>query len=132
MDRTYQGKIPSAMFVVLCVMIGLTFCMAWYKNIIGVGFCAMLIFLIDCLLHTTFTVTAKNEVIIREGRFFKEKRINVGNIARIERRFVRMGFFSYLALILNNGDEIMVWPSDEQGFTDYILNKRDRLNKHKE
>lgn len=127
MNRTFQGRITPGMFFIFILLLSITFYFGWNKNILAIPLLILVIFLIERILHTTFTITSSGLLIIHKGRFSKDIDINISDIEKIEKGtslYSKLGVYAYLNIILKNGKEISVWPADEVSFLDWIKKKR--------
>jgi tetrahydromethanopterin S-methyltransferase subunit E len=88
--------------------------LVWHKQALGaLLFSLVLLVLIECVIHTTYTVTAEGLLVIAKGRFYKKRTIPIGEILSIERKrsmtvfncsvthfvLIRWGYDKYVALI---------------------------------
>ena len=127
MNRTFQGRISPGMLFIFLLFLSITFYFGWNKNILAIPLLILVIFLIERILHTTFTITSSGLLIIHKGRFSKDKSIDINDIARIEKGtslYSKLGVNTYLNVVLKNGKEISIWPADEVRFLDWIKKKR--------
>jgi len=127
MNRTFQGRISPGMLFIFLLFLSITFYFGWNKNILAIPLLILVIFLIERILHTTFTITSSGLLIIHKGRFSKDKNIDINDIARIEKGtslYSKLGVNTYLNVVLKNGKEISIWPADEVSFLDWIKKKR--------
>lgn len=135
MHRTFKGKITPGMIFLYLLILGLTFFFAFEKNITAVPGVLLTIFCLERMFHTKYIVTSSGNLIVKKGRFSKDVVISVKEISYIEKGesfYTKIGLFSYLNILLENGKEISVWPSDENGFLDYIKKKHDNIKEEEE
>lgn len=135
MHRTFKGKITPGMIFLYLLILGLTFFFAFEKNITAVPGVLLTIFCLERMFHTEYIVTSSGNLIVKKGRFSKDVVISVKEISYIEKEesfYTKIGLFSYLNILLENGKEISVWPSDENGFLDYIKKKHDNIKEEEE
>lgn len=127
MNRTFQGRITPGMVLIFILLLSITFYFGWYKNILAIPLIIIVIFMIERMLHTTFTVTSSGLLIIHKGRFSKDIDINISDIEKIEKGtslYSKLGINTYLNIVLKDGKEISIWPADEVSFLDWIKKKR--------
>lgn len=130
MHRTFKGKITPGMILLYLLILGLTFFFAFEKNITAVPGILLTIFCGERIFHTEYIITSSGNLIVKKGRFSKDIIILVKEISYIEKGesfYTKIGLFSYLNIILEKGKEISVWPSDEEGFLNYINKKHDKI-----
>lgn len=128
MNRSFQGRITIGMMIIFLIFLLLTFYYGWHKNIVALPLLALVIFWIERLLHTSFTITSTGYLIIYKGRFSKEVKLDIQDILRIEKGisiYSKLGLYSYLNIIMKDGQEISVWPQQENEFLLYIKKKHD-------
>lgn len=129
MKRTFQGRITIGMMIVFFILLSLTFYFAWQKNVLASPLLVLVIFLLERLLHTSYTVTSSGYLIIQKGRFSKIVHLDIQDIVRIEKGisvYAKTGLYSYLNLILNDGRVISIWPQQEDEFLSYIKKKHEK------
>lgn len=135
MHRTFKGKITPGMIFLYLLILGLTFFFAFEKNITAVPGVLLAIFCGERIFHTEYIITTSGNLIVKKGRFSKDIIISVKEISYIEKGesfYTKIGLFSYLNIILEKGKEISVWPSDEEGFLNYINKKHDKIIEEEE
>lgn len=135
MHRTFKGKITPGMIFLYLLILGLTFFFAFEKNITAVPGVLLTIFCGERIFHTEYIITSSGNLIVKKGRFSKDIIISVKEISYIEKGesfYTKIGLFSYLNIKLEKGKEISVWPSDEEGFLNYINKKHDKIIEEEE
>ncbi|MCQ2268501.1 MAG: PH domain-containing protein [Bacteroidaceae bacterium] len=135
MHRTFKGKITPGMIFLYLLILGLTFFFAFEKNITAVPGVLLTIFCGERIFHTEYIITSSGNLIVKKGRFSKDIIISVKEISYIEKGesfYTKIGLFSYLNIILEKSKEISVWPSDEEGFLNYINKKHDKIIEEEE
>lgn len=123
MIRTFQGRVTPGVVVVFILILSITFYFGWQKSMLALPLLLLVILQLERILHTCFIVSSQGILIISKGRFSKDKLILLQDIERIEKGssfYTKIGVFSYLNIILKNGKELSVWPSDEKGFLEAV------------
>ena len=125
MNRVFHARITWYHLLFLVLVSVCTVYLVWHKQALGaLLFSLVLLVLIECVIHTTYTVTAEGLLVIAKGRFYKKRTIPIGEILSIERKrsmtvfncsvthfvLIRWGYDKYVALI----------PVKEKGFIQLI------------
>ncbi|MGE4308577.1 PH domain-containing protein [Bacteroides sp.] len=114
MNRVFHARITWYHLLFLVLVSVCTVYLVWHKQALGaLLFSLVLLVLIECVIHTTYTVTAEGLLVIAKGRFYKKRTILIGEILSIERKrsmtvfncsvthfvLIRWGYDKYVALI---------------------------------
>lgn len=114
MNRVFHARITWYHLLFLVSVSVCTVYLVWHKQALGaLLFSLVLLVLIECVIHTTYTVTAEGLLVIAKGRFYKKRTIPIGEILSIERKrsmtvfncsvthfvLIRWGYDKYVALI---------------------------------
>jgi tetrahydromethanopterin S-methyltransferase subunit E len=122
MNRVFHARITWYHLLFLVLVSVCTVYLVWHKQALGaLLFSLVLLVLIECVIHTTYTVTAEGLLVIAKGRFYKKRTIPIGEILSIERKrsmtvfncsvthfvLIRWGYDKYVALIPVKEKEII-------------------------
>ena len=114
MNRVFHARITWYHLLFLVLVSVCTVYLVWHKQALGaLLFSLVLLVLIECVIHTTYTVTAEGLLVIAKGRFYKKRTIPIGEILSIVRKrsmtvfncsvthfvLIRWGYDKYVALI---------------------------------
>ena len=114
MNRVFHARITWYHLLFLVLVSVCTVYLVWHKQALGaLLFSLVLLVLIECVIHTTYTVTAEGLLVIATGRFYKKRTIPIEEILSIERKrsmtvfncsvthfvLIRWGYDKYVALI---------------------------------
>jgi len=114
MNRVFHARITWYHLLFLVLVSVCTVYLVWHKQALGaLLFSLVLLVLIECVIHTTYTVTTEGLLVIAKGRFYKKRTIPIGEILSIERKrsmtvfncsvthfvLIRWGYDKYVALI---------------------------------
>lgn len=114
MNHVFHARITWYHLLFLVLVSVCTVYLVWHKQALGaLLFSLVLLVLIECVIHTTYTVTAEGLLVIAKGRFYKKRTIPIGEILSIERKrsmtvfncsvthfvLIRWGYDKYVALI---------------------------------
>ncbi len=128
MNRIFHARIAWYQYLLLLVLAINLMGLLWYKHIVPAAVIAMLLLvLIERIIHTTYTVTADNLLIISRGRFTRKKTIALAQINAIRRcNSMKFGSFSvtnYLLIEYNINKFVSVTPIKQQEFVEVIQNR---------
>lgn len=129
MNRIFHTRITWYQHLYFVLLGGLTFFLLWDKSIILAVVCMLLlVFLIERLIHTTYTLTTDGRLILSAGRFTKPKTVWLKDIVSVKQRCsVRVGRCAALHYVLiecASGRYISVLPVKEQEFIDLLEERR--------
>lgn len=133
MNKIFHARIHFAMYILIAILtVGA--CVAfWHKMAIyGTIMLLFLIVVIERIIHTTYTITNENELIVYYGRFMRKQIIPIQSIIRIEKcrhlRFSRHCLLSYLLVIYGNGKYVSVMPVKEDEFLETLTKNRRKVD----
>lgn len=131
MNRTFHARIQWYHYFLLAIFTFNAVGALWTKTIlIAVLMMLMLIFTIEWIIHTSYTVTPDNKLEIYKGRFSRRKVIPIGEITSVEQcHSMRFGSFSVVRYVLighGGGKYESLIPLKEQEFVE-LLRKRMEL-----
>lgn len=131
MNRLFHAKIGWNSWALLAVVLGITLYSIWeIKN--GVLLCALMLFLviiIERMIHTTYTVTTDNLLVVHTGRFSKDKVIPLSDIKTIQKvetmRIMGRPLRSCIVIEYGEGKIISLIPNTPDEFI-RVVSKRVR------
>ena len=128
MNRIFHARIAWYQYVLLVILGSNLIGFLWYKYIIPAIFLAlMLLVVIEQIIHTTYTVTADNMLIVSRGRFTRKKTIPIRDIVAIRKyhsmRVAGRSVTNYLLIEYGNNKFASAMPIKEQEFVE-LLQKR--------
>lgn len=102
MNRIFHARIAAGQYLFLVLAGGIVFYNLWEKQIIlAVIFVLLLVFNIEKLLHTTYTVTTDGKLLLYYGRFARGKEILLQDIVSVERACsMQVGRFAVMRYVL--------------------------------
>lgn len=93
MNRTFQTKVGQGYWCIIAFTSALLFYLFWQHSIIAALIVmAMVVFLIEMLIHTQYVLTSDNILLIESGRFVPNVKIVVCQIESI-RKVRSVSFF---------------------------------------
>ena len=128
MNRTFHARIAWYQYVLLLILGSNLIGFLWYKYIIPAIFLALLLLVvIEQIIHTAYTVTSDNTLIISRGRFSRKKTIPISDIVTIRKchsmRVAGYSVTNYLLIEYGNNKFASAMPVKEQEFVE-LLHKR--------
>lgn len=136
MNRIFHARIHFAMYI-LITLLTIGACLAfWYKMAVyGTVMLLFLIVVIERIIHTTYTITTGNELIVYYGRFMRKRIIPIKSVRRIEKcrhlRLRRHCLLSYLLIVYDNEKYISVMPVKEDEFLETLTKARQESSTQK-
>ncbi len=128
MNRIFHARIQPASYLLLAILLGMTVYSVWIVN--GILIALMLVLLvvvIERIIHTTYTVTTDNRLVIHTGRYSKDKTIHLADIRSVRRieslRLFGRALRTFVLIETADGRILSLIPTDETGFINSI-NKR--------
>lgn len=136
MTRTFQAKIPFGNYVLLAALLSVAIYLIWETAslskqgsgiLIAFDLLAMVL-IVERMIHTTYTVTSNNTLVIHTGRLSKDKVIALSDIDRIDRinswRIAGKPLQTSLVIVTRNGKETFIKPKNEEDFIKCIAKRR--------
>lgn len=104
--------------------------MVWVKqSILATLLAIALIVLIERIIHTTYTLTSDNKLILKRGRFSKIKVIDLDLIKDIElKSTTKFGSFyltSYVLILCKPKEYIAITPANPERFIETIIKRKE-------
>ncbi len=125
MNRLFHARIQPSAYVLLAILLGMTVYSMWIVN--GILIAVMLLLLVvvvERIIHTTYTVTSDNILVIHTGRYSTDKTVPLANIRRMERieslRLFGKVLRTFVLVECMDGRCFAVIPTDEAGFINCI------------
>lgn len=130
MDRVFHARISFGQYLFLAVPTILAVYGLWNKDwIISLIFMCLLVWCIELLIHTQYTLTDDGWLIVTRGRFSRIKRIPLSDILLVEPvKAVLLGRLAvnhYVLVHYTGGKVLALQPVNEAEFV-RVLEKRKR------
>lgn len=121
MNRIFHARIATGQYLFIILAGALAVYGLWEKYIlIAVLFMLLLIVSIEKLIHTTYTITPDNKLVLFFGRFSRGKEILLKDITSVERgSSMQIGKFAVMRYVLikyGEGKCIALLPVKEDEF----------------
>lgn len=128
MDRIFHARILPAQILWVALVAFLAVWALWEKHpLLAAVFMLCLVFSIERLIHTVYTVTADGRLIVCRGRFARCRERRLEDIVSVQRatsaKFGRRALFSYVLLVYKDGRHDALQPVKEEEFVS-LLEKR--------
>lgn len=121
MNRIFHARIAAGQYLFIILAGALAVYGLWEKHIlIAILFMLLLIVSIEKLIHTTYTITTDNKLLLFFGRFSRSKEILLKDITSVERASsMQIGKFAVMRYVLikyGEGKCIALLPVKENEF----------------
>lgn len=102
MNRIFHARIAAGQYLFLLITTAITIHEMWMKHaIMTILFMLLLIIAIERLIHTTYTLTTDDKLILFYGRFSRSKEILLKDIISVERASsMKIGRFAVIRYVL--------------------------------
>ena len=122
--RTFRSRMSGSIVLIAALTVVCIY-MMWQGGGIGIAVSLLLVLLvIERTIHTEYRIDGEN-LVIRKGRFTKEKVIPLSQIGRVDRiRRFKMGRWmlgSCLVIVGNDGQQTFITPVDEDEFVKQLI-----------
>ena len=121
MDRTFQARVTVGQYFALLLCTFMAGYGLWHKEWpIALVFMLLLVFIIEQLIHSAYTVRAEGELVIRRGRFRKVIYIPLQDIFFAEHvkapLFGALFVSHYVLVHYTGGKTLALLPVNEEEF----------------
>lgn len=121
MDRTFQARVTIGQYLALLLCTFMAGYGLWNKEwLIALVFMLLLVFIIEQLIHSAYTVRAGGELVIRRGRFRKVVHIALQDISLAEPvkapLFGALFVSHYVLVHYTGGKTLALLPVNEEEF----------------
>ncbi len=128
MNRIFHARIAWYQYFLLAVLTVNMVGALWCKIILPAILLALLtIVVIEQIIHTSYTFTADDTLIVSTGRFMRKKTIPLSEVTAVRKcRSMSVGRFSvtnYILIEYGKGKFVSVMPVKEREFVDLITKK---------
>ncbi len=137
MNRIFHARIVPGQYLFLLLMAALAFWALWEKNILLAAACMLwLVFLIERLIHTTYTLTADGTLLIDRGRFSHRRGRPLSDIAGVERassmQVAGRALVRYVLVRYKDGKYDALQPVKEEEFIRLLTKRMEEVRRQKE
>ena len=125
MDRIFHARIAFYQYLLLIVFAATAFIFLWFKySLAAILLVFLLIFIIEKIIHTTYTVTKDNKLVVYRGRFARKIIIPLADVTALRRgnsmKFGRFSVTSYILVEYGENRFVSVMPIKEDEFVKLI------------
>ena len=102
MNRIFHARIAAGQYFFLLISTAITIHEMWMKHaVLTIVFMLLLIIAIERLIHTTYTLTADDKLVLYFGRFTRSKEIPLREVISVERASsMKIGRFAVMRYVL--------------------------------
>lgn len=136
MNRIFHARIAVGQYLFLVLATAIVIYSLWMKHVlVGVCFMLLLIIAIERLIHTTYTLTTDNKLLLFHGRFSRLEEIDLKDIVSVERASsMQIGRFAVMRYVLvrhgAKGKCAVLLPVKEELFITTLTNRLNEVKKH--
>ncbi len=132
MNRVFYARIAWYQYVMLILLATTLIVFLWYKYIVPAMFLIfILVVLIEQIIHTTYTITSDNQLIISCGRFTRKKIIPIQTITHILKhnsmRIAGRSVTNYVLIEYGQRKFVSAMPIKEDEFIEQLYRKMEKL-----
>lgn len=125
MDRIFHARIFPAQILWVALVAFLAVWALWQKHpVLAAVFMLCLVFSIERLIHTVYTVTADGRLVVCRGRFVRSRERRIADIASVRRatsfKVGGRALFTYVLLVYKDGRHEALQPAKEEEFVNLI------------
>lgn len=129
MDRIFHARIPFYLYLFAALAGGMALFFFWNSHPVPGGIMLWCVVMAtERAIHTTYTFTADDLLVIVYGRFRSERRIPLQKVERVEKlRCFRIGRFcllEYLLLFYDGERHVTLMPEREAEFLETLQQRR--------
>ena len=134
MNRIYHAKVTFCRGMVLVVLTAMTLVTLWWRwPLAALPAMLLLLWWIERLIHTTYTLTTDQMLLIDEGRFARRSAIHLADVRHLQRsRAVQTAYsnlFGGIEVTLSDGKRITLFPQREEEFAHEVERRCTLLSK---
>ena len=134
MNRIFHARIVPGQYLFLLLVAALAFWALWEKNILLAAACMLwLVFLIERLIHTTYTLTTGGTLLIDRGRFSRRRERPLSDIVSVERassmQVAGHALVRYVLVHYKDGKYDALMPVKEEEFIRLLTKRMDIVGK---
>ncbi len=132
MNRIFHARTAWYHYFLLIVLGVNVVAALWSKQgVLSIIFMLLLVVIIEQIIHTAYTVTADDMLIISNGRFLKKQTIPIRDITAVRKhhsmKFGRFSITNYVLIDYGAGKQASAIPVKEQEFMELLEKRRKEL-----
>ena len=129
MDRIFHARILPGQYLSLLLLACLAFWFLWDKAVILAAACMLgLVFLIERLIHTSYTLTAEGTLRISHGRFSRVRQRPLADVVSVRRassvQVAGRALLRYVLVEYSDGKCDALAPVKEDDFIRLLLKRK--------
>lgn len=115
-QRTFRKRVTVGAACGLCLLVIFTFWAFWSKMVLlGLVLLVVTVAALERVLHSEYVIT-EGMLVVRYGRFAREKRVKLADIKSYRRMKASFGLGHYLLITYGDNRLLAVEPVDERAF----------------
>ena len=136
MNRQFHAKISLRHYTLLAALLSVALYFTWHTELLArqwIGLVlgivlVLMVVLVEKIINTHYTVTTDTKLLIHEGRFAKDKTVDILSIDRIDRinrlRLLGKPLITYIIIVMTDGTEDCVMAKNEEVCIKCIAQRR--------
>ena len=136
MNRIFHARIAIGQYLFLVLTTIIVIYAMWMQHaVMAVLFMLLLVIAIERLIHTTYTVTTDDRLLLFYGRFSRSEEISLKDIISVERASsMKIGRFAVMRYVLvkygTKGKCAVLLPVKEDMFIKTLTNRLNEVKKY--
>lgn len=136
MNRIFHARIAVGQYLFLVLATIIVIYAMWMQHaVMAILFMLLLIIAIECLIHTTYTLTTDGRLLLFYGRFSRSEEILLKDIISVERASsMKIGRFAVMRYVLvkygTKGKCAVLLPVKEDLFIKTLTNRLSEVKKY--
>lgn len=136
MTRTFQHRVTAISLGSIVLMALVAFHFFWQRIplavMVGTAVVCLDVMVIERMLHTSYTFTDDDQLLIYRGRFARQLTIPVTSIIRVSEQRHFLHLVSYVLIEYGCSRVTSVQPDNPQAFIEEIEKRQNRIDKGNE
>ena len=136
MNRIFHARIAIGQYLFLVLTTIIVIYAMWMQHaVMAILFMLLLVIAIERLIHTTYTLTADDRLLLFYGRFSRSEEISLKDIISVERASsMKIGRFAVMRYVLvkygTKGKCAVLLPVKEDMFIKTLTNRLNEVKKY--
>lgn len=134
MNRTFHARIAGYHYLALVLLALSALSAIWNREgVLMLIWMFLLVVVIERIIHTRYTITPENQLLLFFGRFARKRSVPLAAITAVSiRHSARLGRYSlrrYLFIEYGNGAYVALLPRQEQAFMELLAERMAGIEK---
>ncbi len=129
--RTFQHKVTYIALLTVIMVAATAFAFLWNRStaniIAGLALSAIVVLMIERVIHSRYTLTSNGQLVIYKGRFARQQAIPINEITHIKQVKTKLFCLSYVLLEYSAGKLTSVQPDNPNAFIKELKRRQQHL-----